>query len=911
MSDTLPALIEEMNARIGKHTAEFEAALPKGVTVAQLKQDALNSLRATPKLAQAHAPTVLGALMTCAQLGLRPGVSGLGHAWLLPFKNYRENNRLEAQLIIGYRGYVDLAYRHPAVQGVVSRIRYAKDRFKLIYGLDGDTLEHEPPADGGPRGEALLYYAIARVRGHSIITEPMSRREMEEHRDKFAMAKSRDRGIVGPWRDHFDEMARKGLAVDTPIPTVGGWSTMGDLKVGDQVFDMNGNPAAVRAVSEVKHIDCYRVTFANGASIVCDAEHYWLASIGTNASRDRATKGWAVHQIADLHAAKQAGKSVVMPVVGPLDTEPVDLPIDPWMLGYWLGNGAKDNAHVTCHADHLEEIKAAITRSGYTVGAVRPDPRSKAAGIGVRGLIRDLRSAGVLGHKHVPAAYLRASAEQRMVLLRGLIDSDGSIDAERGRVHFASVDKGLADAVAELARSLGEVVNRSERDAVGYGKTVRAYTVQWRPSVCPATISAKAGRFRARTLRPYRSVKSIQPIPSVPTRCIEVDCETSTYAAGIEMVPTHNTMIRARLVKAIPTALDLAIGMSVDEGVRLDFDPTANPAEVTTHPDRADEADAENPAQSVRESVTIRESFPSGGLTGDQDREIAGLVRDRRMSKEQALDLVERLFKERKSARQLSEEQAAELIEELKKIPLPTMEGEVFPPSRSLAEPDQPAPVKRKPTKAMMNMIHAALAERDITDDEAVRAELGRILGVTVESRKELTFDQASQILDRLEAPADAAAPVPPAPGSDELTPEQIRELIRAEWAEAGGQPQALAGAFRKAMNVGAREAAPNELNAFLQQLRDGKHLPRQQERKRFLGSIAALFDGLDKPIPEEDRLRDLSALLGYTVLRPHQIAFDHLQDVIDVLTACKGQTHAWDEALQAAQAARGEQPAS
>jgi recombination protein RecT len=108
MSDNLPALIEEMNVRIGKHTAEFEAALPKGVTVAQLKQDALNSLRATPKLAQAHGPTVLGALMTCAQLGLRPGVSGLGHAWLLPFKNWKEGNRLDAQLIIGYRGYVDL-----------------------------------------------------------------------------------------------------------------------------------------------------------------------------------------------------------------------------------------------------------------------------------------------------------------------------------------------------------------------------------------------------------------------------------------------------------------------------------------------------------------------------------------------------------------------------------------------------------------------------------------------------------------------------------------------------------------------------------------------------------------------------------------------------------------------------------
>ncbi|MGW6499388.1 recombinase RecT [Nonomuraea angiospora] len=911
MSDNLPALIEEMNDRIGKHTAEFEAALPKGVTVAQLKQDALNSLRATPALATCHAPSVLGGLMTCAQLGLRPGVAGLGHAWLLPMKNWREK-RTDATLIIGYRGYADLAYRHPRVVAVVSNIVRQGDVFEMDLGAD--LLTHKMPPLGTPRGSAIGFYAMANIQGphgtQRILTEPMSLADMQAHRDKFAMAKNKD-GIVGPWRDHFDEMGRKGLALDTPIPTVDGWSTMGELKVGDQVFDMYGQATAVRAVSEVKHIDCYRVTFANGASIVCDAEHYWLANLGTNASRTTASKGWTVYQIADLYEAKQAGQAVVMPVVGPLDTKPAGLPIDPWMLGYWLGNGAKDNAHVTCHADDLEEIKAAITRSGYTVGAVRTDPRSKGVGIGVRGLLADLRAASVLGRKHVPASYLRASAEQRLALLQGLIDSDGTIDTERGRVYFSSVDKGLADAVAELARSLGEVVNQSERDTTGYGKTVHAYEVKWKPGVCPASLARKAGRFRTRMLRLYRGVKSIELIPSVPTRCIEVDSATRTYAAGVEMVPTHNTMVRARLVKAIPTALDMAVALSVDEGIRTDFDPTANPVEVTTHPNQPDEDEAAaDPGQTVRESVTIRAAFPTGGLTGTQDREIAGLMRDRKMSKDAALDMVERKFGERKSARQLTEEQAAELIEELKKIPLPTMEGEVLTPGRPPAEPERPTTAVRMATRPQMNMIHAALADRNITDDDAVRAEISRILGEKIESRKDVTFDQAARVLDHLDAP-DATPAEPPAnpsmPDKDELVREHIVEMIRAEWARAGGTPQALAGAFRKAMNVGHREATNNELNAFLTRFRAGKHQPTSaaaRQRTKLLGEVTARFDGLDEQLSSEERLRDMSRLLNRPVHRLQDLTAEEVDTVHEVLGDCAGLAKKWDDAIRAAEAA-------
>ncbi|GAA3144550.1 hypothetical protein GCM10010466_39570 [Planomonospora alba] len=198
-------LAEQINAR----TAEFAAALPKGVTIEQLKQDALNCINATPALVTCYTPTVLGALMTCAQLGLRPGVAGLGHAWLLPMKNWREK-RTDATLIIGYRGYAELGYRHPRVVGISSNIVRQGDLFEIDLGAK--TVTHQLPPLGTPRGRPLGFYATADIQGphgtNLIIAEPMSLEEMQEHRDKYAMAKNKN-GIVGPWKDHFEEMARK------------------------------------------------------------------------------------------------------------------------------------------------------------------------------------------------------------------------------------------------------------------------------------------------------------------------------------------------------------------------------------------------------------------------------------------------------------------------------------------------------------------------------------------------------------------------------------------------------------------------------------------------------------------------------------------------------------------------------
>jgi recombination protein RecT len=200
---------QTLHQQIQAMEPQFQLAMPKGAEAGQLVRDAMTCLRATPQLAGCYAPSVLGGLMTCAQLGLRPGVSGLGHAWLIPMWNGKER-RTDATLIIGYRGYIELAYRHDKVISVASRVVYSNDHFELSYGIEGDHLVHRPALDG-PRGEPRLYYAIARLRGGYALTEPWTQADMDAHRDRYAMAKNKKGELVGPWadKDQAIEMGRK------------------------------------------------------------------------------------------------------------------------------------------------------------------------------------------------------------------------------------------------------------------------------------------------------------------------------------------------------------------------------------------------------------------------------------------------------------------------------------------------------------------------------------------------------------------------------------------------------------------------------------------------------------------------------------------------------------------------------
>lgn len=193
-----------MSEQIRRMESEFAVAMPRGGEAAQLVRDALTTLRATPKLAECDAATVLGGLMTCAQLNLRIGV--LGHAWLIPFWNSRRS-QYEAQLVIGYQGLVDLAHRSGRIASLIARTVYANDHFDVDYGL-ADSLVHKPTLTGD-KGAPVAYYAIAKFTtgGHAFIVVPHD--EMLTYKQQFAMAKTREGKIIGPWEDHFEAMAQK------------------------------------------------------------------------------------------------------------------------------------------------------------------------------------------------------------------------------------------------------------------------------------------------------------------------------------------------------------------------------------------------------------------------------------------------------------------------------------------------------------------------------------------------------------------------------------------------------------------------------------------------------------------------------------------------------------------------------
>ena len=176
------------------------AVLPKHVGPDRMLKIALSALRTTPGLMNATSESLLGGVIACAQLGLEPNTP-LGHAFIAPFANRREN-RTDVQVIMGYRGMIDLARRSGQVVSISAHAVREADHFDYEYGLD-EALRHKP-STSADRGEITHVYAVAKLVGGGYQFEVMPRAEIDR-----IMSMSQSRGKYGPWRDHFEEMARK------------------------------------------------------------------------------------------------------------------------------------------------------------------------------------------------------------------------------------------------------------------------------------------------------------------------------------------------------------------------------------------------------------------------------------------------------------------------------------------------------------------------------------------------------------------------------------------------------------------------------------------------------------------------------------------------------------------------------
>lgn len=180
---------------------QMALALPKSMTADRLTRIIMTECRKTPALMSCAPESFFGAVLQCAALGLEPG-SALGHCYLLPFGNGKDKSgRANAQLIIGYRGMIDLARRSGQIISLSAYCAHEKDEFEYTLGLEPNIIHKPSPV--ADRGLVTHVYAVAKLKGGGVQFEVMSRAEIE------AVRKTSKAGSSGPWSSHWDEMAKK------------------------------------------------------------------------------------------------------------------------------------------------------------------------------------------------------------------------------------------------------------------------------------------------------------------------------------------------------------------------------------------------------------------------------------------------------------------------------------------------------------------------------------------------------------------------------------------------------------------------------------------------------------------------------------------------------------------------------
>ena len=354
----------------------------------------------------------------------------------------------------------------------------------------------------------------------------------------------------------------KQLSLNTIIPTPDGWKKMGELAVGDLVFDENGEPCHVLALSEIDDTEqCYRITFRDGSYVDAGARHLWNAENCYGKRKYYQTTTEELYQrtvnLRNSSKAREADKfsSVVrFPITKPLKLPDAELPVNPYVYGYWLGNGAADSCEITIRDEDAEAIKKEIP---YEITAEKIQSGSRRLRIPALKpiLVKSFRD------KAIRPEYLRASEEQRWALLAGLMDAVGCISDRKSQSIYDSTNKQLAESVRELLWTLGiknamtespsTYAGEKQGERIESGETlykIRFTTFEDQPV---SRLHRKIDRKRERvkeTRSNFHYIQDIQPIDHpVKMRCIQVDSPSHQYLAGSSMVPTHNSELGAAI----------------------------------------------------------------------------------------------------------------------------------------------------------------------------------------------------------------------------------------------------------------------------------------------------------------------------------------------------------------------------
>ena len=337
----------------------------------------------------------------------------------------------------------------------------------------------------------------------------------------------------------------KALSADTHILTPNGFVKMQDLHIGDYVYGADGKPTKIINKTERQtNRTCYRVDFHHGDSIIADAEHEWVVYDGTLRRTETFTTKELIHR---LDVNKRNGQSVRIKKSEPIVFEPQEVPIDPYELGMWLGDGFSGLNKVTCHVKDYNEFKQLVD---LTEGSFRKNSKTC-----IDFKLKSFDTAMLKEHnlyknKHIPKEYIFNSIHVRQELLRGLMDTGGSIE-KNGVCRFYQSDYQIIKDVRLLLSTLGiKSTLRSKETGFKVAYTLCFVCNDFDVVKLPRKLNRQYVNTR-HVKNNFFYIKTIEEVESVPVYCIEVDNEDHLFLAGETLIPTHNcvsgdTSIRVR-----------------------------------------------------------------------------------------------------------------------------------------------------------------------------------------------------------------------------------------------------------------------------------------------------------------------------------------------------------------------------
>lgn len=327
----------------------------------------------------------------------------------------------------------------------------------------------------------------------------------------------------------------KAQSLDSKVFTPDGWASLGSISAGDVIIGGDGRPAKVTKVHPVSSMDLYRVTTRDGRSALCNLGHLWNVKNGGNTGNRESTKSleeilqnWKADRFDKRYGKRYTEYRYKIPAPSPVEFRERQLPLDPYTLGAWLGDGHSAGGRFT--TDDPEIL-------GYF-----PYPTEKQSGkygYVIREIYPKLKQLGVLNNKHIPSDYLFSSVEHRKALLQGLMDTDGTCHRDGNIAYFSNTNKKLIDGITHLIRSLGGIATENTNYTTCNGKRFLSWRVSCKlqKGMNPFRLKRKANRWRG-SVNTDSYIVSIEKEKTGLGRCISVERET--YITD-DFLLTHNS----------------------------------------------------------------------------------------------------------------------------------------------------------------------------------------------------------------------------------------------------------------------------------------------------------------------------------------------------------------------------------